>query len=167
MSEVSKNKTTIPDKARHISQQRSRAMNPFEEMDRLFENFFPRDWVQPVRQSWSEIAAPFDGKVPRIDVLEKDDAIVIRAELPGVSKDNVDISLTEDSATITANTHQEQDEEKGNYYHREITRGSFSRTVSLPIAVQSDQAKATFKDGMLELNLPKAAPAKRHSIKVE
>ncbi len=167
MNEVKKNKTTVSDKARHMSQQRARAMNPFEEMDRLFDSFFPRGWVQPVRHNWSEMATPFDGKVPRIDVLEKDDAIIIRAELPGVNKDNVDISLTEDSATITANTHQEQDEEKGNYHHREITRGSFSRTVSLPIAIQSDQAKASFKNGMLELNLPKAAPAKRHSIKVE
>ncbi len=147
--------------------QRVRAMNPFEEMDRLFEGFFPRGWMQPLRPEWAETAAPFEGRIPKVDVVERDDSIVVRAELPGVKKDDMDISLTEDSVTITATTRQESEEEKGDYHRREISQGSFARTVALPAAVQGDEAKASFKDGVLELTLPKAAPARRHTIKVE
>jgi HSP20 family protein len=99
--------------------------------------------------------------------MDRDKEVVVRAKLPGVEKDDLDISLTDDSVTIKASTRQESDEEEGDYHHREISRGSFSRTIALPASVQGDQAKAQFKDGILELTLSKAVPAKRHSIKVE
>jgi len=170
MNEMTANKSAVSEKGGKLQQQRVRGMNPFEEMDRLFENFFPRGWMQPTRREWPEwagLAVPFEAHIPKVDVVERDDTVVVRAELPGVDKDNLAISLTEDSVTITAETKQENEEEKGDYHRREISRGSFSRSVVLPAAVQSDQAKANFKDGVLELTLPKAAPAKRHSIKVE
>ncbi len=169
MNEEIVNKAATPEKSGKL-QQRSRSMSPFEEMDRLFEGFFPGGWMQPLRREWSgwnELNAPFEGRTPKVDVLERDDAVVVRAELPGVDKDNLDISLTEDSVTISATTRQDSDDKKGDYHRREISEGSFSRTLPLPTAVQGDQAKAGFKDGVLELTLPKAAPAKRHSIKVE
>ncbi len=170
MNEVTANKPAVSDKAGKLQQQRVRAVNPFEEMDRLFESFFPRSWMQPVRREWpewAELTVPFEGRIPKVDVVERDDSVVVRAELPGVDKKDLDISLTEDSVTITAEIKKESEEEKGDYHRREISRGSFSRSVTLPAAVQGDQAKADFKDGVLELTLPKAAPAKRHSIKVE
>ncbi len=170
MNEVTSNKPAVSDKSGGLQQQRSRSINPFEEMDRLFESFFPRNWMQPLRREWpewAELNAPFEGRTPKVDVLEKDDAVVVKAELPGVNKDDMDISVTEDHVSINATTKQEKEEEKGDYHRREISQGSFSRTVALPAAVQSDQAKASFKDGVLELTIPKAAPAKRHTIKVE
>jgi len=153
-----------------LQQRQRRAMSPFDEMDRMFEGFFPRGWMRPMRMDWPEwstLQAPFEGRTPKVDVVERDNEVVVRAELPGVDKDNLDVSVTDDSVTIKATTQQESEEEKDDYHRREISQGSFSRTVALPASVQSDQAKASFKNGMLELTLPKAVPAKRHNIKVE
>ncbi len=147
---------------------RSTAITPFEEMERLFENFFPRSLLRPVQwPDWAELAAPFEGRSPKVDVIERDDEVVVRAELPGVSKEDIDLSLSDDSLTIKATTRKEQESEEGDYHRREIVQGSFARTIALPAAVQGDKAKASFKDGVLELTLPKAAPAQRHTIKVE
>jgi len=170
MNEVTSKKPVVVDKTGGLQQQRSRSVNPFEEMDRLFESFFPKNWMQPLRREWPEwveLSLPFEGGTPKVDVLERDEAVIVKAALPGVDKDNMDISVTEDQVTIKAATKHEKEEEKGDYHRREISQGSYSRTVPLPVAVQSDKAKASFKDGVLELTLPKAAPAKRHSIKVE
>jgi len=147
-----------------------RAMSPFEEMDRMFEGFFPRGWMRPFRGElpiWSELAVPFEGKMPKVDVIDRDDEIVVRAEVPGIDKKDLDVSMTDDSVTIKGTTSHEEKEEKGDYYRCEISRGSFSRTVALPAGVDSSKAKASFRDGMLELSMPKTAKAKRVSLKVE
>jgi len=145
-------------------------MCPFDDMDRVFEGFFPRGWMWPMRRDWPEwstLEAPFEGRRPKVDVVERDEEVMVRAELPGVDKDNLDVSVTADSVTIKATTKQESEEEKGDFHRREISQGSFTRTVALPASVQNEQAKASFKGGVLELTLPKAAQARRHNIKVE
>ena len=145
-------------------------MTPFEEMERLFEGFMPTDWSRPIQWEWPRMARarmPFEGKLPNIDVVDRETEILLRAELPGVDKKDLDISVSDDSVTIKGSTKQESKEEKGDYYRCEITQGSFARTIALPCTVSSEKGKASFKDGMLELVLPKTAPAKRRSIKVE
>ncbi len=157
-------------KGEGLQHRHRRAINPFEEMERMFEGFSPRDWMRPMRwerPEWAILEAPFEGRTPKVDVVERDAEIMVRAELPGVNKNNLDVSVTDDNVTIKATTKSEREEEKGNYHRHEISEGSFSRTIALPASVQSDQSKASFKNGVLELTLPKAAPAKRHNIKVE
>jgi len=149
--------------------QPARAVSPFEEMERLFEGYFPRGWMRPFhweRPSWGELAVPFEGKMPRVDIVERDDELVVKAELPGVDKKDLDISVTENAVTIKGSTSHEEKEEKGDYYRCEMSRGAYSRTVTLPSEVDADKAKAKFKDGVLELTLPKLKKAKRHTIKV-
>lgn len=150
--------------------QSARSLSPFEEMERMFESYFPRGWMHPFfnweRPSWGELAAPFEGKMPRVDIVDHDEEIVVKAELPGVDKKDLDVSVTENTVTIKGSTSQEEKEEKGDYYRSEISRGTYSRTLSLPSDVAADKAKATFKDGVLELTLPKMKKAKRHTIKV-
>jgi len=143
--------------------------SPFEEMERLFEGYFPRGWMRPFhweRPSWGALAAPFEGKMPRVDIVERDDEIVVKAELPGVDKKDLDVSVTENAVTIKGSTSHEEKEEKGDYYRCEISSGAYSRTLALPSEVEADKAKANFKDGVLELTLPKLKKAKRHTIKV-
>ena len=150
--------------------QATRALSPFEEMDRLFDSFFSAGGLRPLRwdwPGWPRVEAELNERMPKIDVLDRDDEIVVRAELPGVDKDNLDISLSEDTLTIKATTRHESSEDEGDYHRREISTGSFARSIALPAAVDGDKAKASLKDGLLELTLPKAAPARRHSIKVE
>ena len=145
-------------------------MTPLKEMERMFENFMGSDWPRPMQWEWPRLMRmrmPLEGKLPRVDVVDREAEILVRAELPGVDKQDLDVSVGEDSVTIKGSTRQESKQEEGEYYRCEISQGSFLRTVSLPGTVDSDAAKATFKDGLLELVLPKREAAKRHSIKVE
>lgn len=148
----------------------ARHLTPFEEMDRVFENFFPRAWLQRFgwdHPAWREFPPPFESKVPRMDVIERDDAILVRAEVSGVGKKDLDVSVSENSITVKGNTRRETKDEGGSYYRREILEGSFTRTQSLPANVNVDTAKASFKDGILEVTIDKAEKSKRRSVKVE
>lgn len=145
-------------------------MTPFEEMERMFENFMGADWPRPMQWEWPRMMRmrmPLEGKLPRVDVIDRKADVLVRAELPGVDKKDLDVSLSENSVTIKGSTRQESKQEEGDYYRCEISQGAFMRTLLLPCAVDSEAAKASFKDGLLELVLPKREAAKRHSIKVE
>lgn len=151
--------------------QGGRALSPYEDMERWFDDFLSRRWMHPFRHGWldwpeGEFPA-FKMRSPKVDLIDRDNEIVIRAELPGVNKDDLDVSMTENNVTIRAVTTHETKEEKGEYYRREMSRGEFQRTLVLPANVDSDKAKATFKDGIMELTLPKIEAAKRKTIKVE
>lgn len=142
----------------------------FDEMSRRFDELFSRRWLSPFERmlpSFPELRAPFEGRMPKVDLIDRDTDVVIRVELPGVAKEDLDVSMTEDNVTIRASMRREEKEEKGEYYRRELSSGEFQRTLRLPTAVKGDQAKATFKDGILELVLPKVEQAKRKTIKVE
>ncbi|MGA7982675.1 MAG: Hsp20/alpha crystallin family protein [Chromatiaceae bacterium] len=145
-------------------------LSPFDEMDRFFEDFIPRGWMRRMRRgwpAWADLEAPFEGRTPHVDVIERDEEVVVNAELPGVKKDDLEVSLAGDRLTIKATAKQEVEETKGEYHRREISRGEFTRTLQLPAAVDAERAQAKFADGILELTLPKAVPAKRHAIKVD
>ncbi len=145
-------------------------LSPFDEMERFFESRFPRGWLRPFDvewPSWTGKAAPFEGKTPSVDVIDRDNEIVVKAELPGVDKKDLDISVTRNTVTIKGSTSHEEKEEKGDYYRCEISRGSYSRTLALPSDVDENKAKAQFKDGILNLTLPKVEKAKRRNVKVE
>jgi len=146
-----------------------RSMSPFEEMDRLFEEMMPRRWMRRMgweRPGFPELARGLMG-YPSVDVIDRDNEVLVRAELPGVKKDDIEISATEDSVTIEGKVEHEDKEEKGNYYRSELTRGTFSRTVALPGVVDSDNTKAKFDNGVLEIHMPKVEGSKRRTVKVE
>lgn len=145
-------------------------VSQYEDMDRMFDNFFRRGWMRPWRWEWpafGDLDRTLQSRIPRVDVIDRDGEIAVKAELPGVDKKNLDVSLTADSITIKGSTGSEEKEEKGDYYHCEISRGEFSRTIALPAAVETSQAKASFKDGVLELLIPKTEARKRRSITIE
>jgi HSP20 family protein len=148
------------------------------EVERAFEGFFDRGWLRPSRwdlpafRGLGELPAlkgAFEGKTPKVNVIDRDDEVVVEAELPGVAKTDVDVSIAENTVTIKASTSKEEEEkaEEGQYHRREISRGYFSRTLPLPSAVNEAQAKATFTDGLLTLTIPKAEQAKRRKISVD
>lgn len=146
----------------------ARALSPFEEMDRMFDQYFRRGWMRPWRFEWPsfpEISLS-EMKVPKVDVVDRENEVVVKAEVPGVDKQDIDVSVSEDTVTIKGSTRHEEKEEKGDYYRCEISRGAFSRTVALPANVDGGKAKANFRDGVLELVLPKVEKSKRHSIKL-
>lgn len=143
-------------------------LNPFDEVEHLFEDFLNRGgWLQPfLRRGLGDMESAL-GRTPRVDVIERDDEVVVKAELPGVSKDNLDVSIDENVLSIRASVHSEKKEEKGQYVRREMRRGEFQRNVRLPGQVAGDKATASFKDGVLEVTVPKTATSTRKSIKID
>ena len=135
----------------------------FDEMDRMFDDLFRRRWLRPLGLE----GALGRVSLPQVDIIDQDDAIVVRAAVPGVRKEDLEISATDHSVTIRGRTHHEKEEKGGEYYRREISTGEFLRTIPLPAAVDDSKAKAVFRDGLLELTLPKLESEKRHTIPIE
>lgn len=144
-------------------------MGSFEEMDQMFENSIREGWLQPWRFKWPSFPelATLETKLPKMDVIERDNEIIVRAEVPGVDKKDLDISVSDNTLTIKGSTRREEKDEKGDYYRHEISTRAYNRMVALPADVDGAKAKASFKDGMLELTLPKTGKVARHSIKLD
>ena len=136
----------------------------FGDIDRMFDDFFPRRWLRPfgLERSFPELASA----APSVDVIDRADEVVVRAAVPGYKKEEIEISVSNSTLTIKGETKKEEKEEKGDYYRCEISQGSFSRMISLPAEVDESKAKASMKDGMLELTLPKIEKSKRHTISI-
>lgn len=134
------------------------------DFDQLFDDFFNRRWMRPfpMERPFGEIEA----FVPHVDVIDREDEVVVHAEVPGYKKEDIEISVSNSSLNIRGETRTEEKEEKGDFYCCEISHGAFSRTVPLPAYVDETKAKASMKDGMLELTLPKLEKSKRHTISI-
>ena len=143
--------------------QKAGAMQPFEQMERLFDEFFGRGWIRPLRFERMSELAPW----PKLDIIDRDNEVLVRAEVPGVKKEELELSVTGNLFTIKGQTKREEKEEKGDYYRSEVSQGSFSRTVTLPAEVTEVGAKAEIKDGRLELTLPKLEKSKKRAIKID
>ncbi|HXG31074.1 MAG TPA: Hsp20/alpha crystallin family protein [Thermodesulfobacteriota bacterium] len=143
--------------------------SPSKEIERWFEEFFeepflPRAWRRfPSLKRLREL----EGISPAVDMYDKKDEIVVKAELPGVEKENVHISLSDNTLTIKGEIKKEEEVKEEDYYYSERSYGSFARILSLPSKVKSDGIKASFKNGILEIHLPKAEEAKPKEIKIE
>lgn len=129
----------------------------FSDFDDMFDDFW-----RPIRR---ESGGAF---APAVDVTENDDAYHIRADLPGVKKEDLDISLQDGVLTINAETKQEKKEEKeGRLIRQERRYGKFVRSMRFGDSVDADKIKADYKDGVLKLMLPKAEKVKAKKIDVQ
>jgi HSP20 family protein len=138
----------------------------FEEMEKRFEDFFRRPFSS--MPSWlSRLRMPeVEEVVLSVDILKEGDDIVVKAELPGMKKEDIDVSLTKDTITISGEKKKEEKIEKKDYYSLERSFGSFKRSFSLPSEVQTEKAAAKFKNGVLEIRIPKTEEAKKKEKKV-
>jgi HSP20 family protein len=136
----------------------------FGDVDRMFDDFFGRRWLRPF--GWERPFAEMPAFGPSVDVIDRDDEVVVRAEVPGYKKEDIEVSVSDSSLTIKGETKTEEKEEKGDYYRCEISHGAFTRTITLPAEVDDAKAKASMKDGVLELTLPKLEKSKRHPITI-
>lgn len=131
-------------------------------MDRLFEETFaPISERGRAVESWALL--------PRVDMYETDSEVVIKATVPGVKPEDLDITVTGNVLTIKGEVKEEETEEGANFIRRERVFGSFRRDLTLPVDVRVDKAEATFENGILTLRLPKAEEAKpkRLTVKVK
>ena len=147
-----------------------REIDVFDEMDRMFDSMFHRGWLRPFRGMWPEWARleeTFDLGAPRVDVIDRDEEVLVRAEVPGVEKKDLEVNLTGRHLHIKGERRHEEKKETGELIRSEIARGAFSRTILLPEELDFDKAKADFKDGILEIHLPKTHKTERRQIEVE
>ncbi len=150
--------------------EKTRELTPFEEMDRLFDTFFNRGWLQPWHEIWPQgklFGEPFDLRTPRMDLIDREDEFLVRAELPGVTKEDLKIDLAGQTLTINGEHRREEKETEGEYYRAEISRGTFSRSIHLPEEVEEKDIKAEFENGVLEIRLPKLHKVERRRIEVK
>jgi HSP20 family protein len=126
-------------------------------MDRLFEGSFVN-----LPQAAEESAF-----LPAVDIVETEDKVGIKASIPGVKPEDIDINITADGVTIKGERKSETEVNEENYVRRECRYGSFTRTIALPPGLKIDKAEATVDNGMLTLEIPKAEEVKPRSVKVK
>jgi HSP20 family protein len=138
----------------------------FEEMERRFEDFFRKPFS--LLPSWMpRLKMPEIEEVsPSMDIFTEGDDVVVKGELPGMKKEDINVSLTKDTISISGEKKKEEKVEKKDYYSLERSYGSFKRSFSLPAEVQTEKASAKFKDGVLEIRIPKTEEAKKKEKKV-
>ncbi|MBM3243040.1 Hsp20/alpha crystallin family protein [Candidatus Poribacteria bacterium] len=131
-----------------------------EEMDRLFDRTFGR--AVPARHEGRIVR----GWMPTIDMFEREDEVVVRAEIPGMSKEEIDISTLGNTLTISGERKAEAEVKEDNYYCCERSYGRFQREITLPQGVDAEKIKASYKNGILEVTLPKKEETKPKKIEV-
>jgi HSP20 family protein len=143
------------------------AMSPFgsgrgfydlhSEMNRLFDETFAALSHRPGGQQRAQQLTEW---APAVDVLQRDGDLVVRAELPGVRPEDVDITVQDRVLTISGERREEQEGQRGGYYVRERKRGSFQRSMTLPEGVDEDRIQARYENGVLEVTIEGAAAAR-------
>jgi HSP20 family protein len=131
-----------------------------EEMDRMFEDMIPT-------LAWPSLQA--EACLPAVDAFETADEIKVKAELPGLKKDDIEITATEDSICLKGEFKLEEHVKEEGFIRNERRSGKFCRTIPMPTEIKADQVKASFKDGILEITAPKSekAFAKEKRVPIE
>lgn len=124
-------------------------VNMQTDLDRVFDDFFGRP-----------LARTEGVRAPTVDVSETDEEVLVKAEMPGVDKKDIEVEVMPESLSLTAQMTTEKEEKEQTYHRRERVWRSYARVIPLPAEVVTDQVKATMKDGVLEVRLPKSAKSK-------
>lgn len=129
------------------------------EMNRMFDTFFRGDVLDngSFGSFWT----------PAVDITEREDAYLVELELPGLTKEDVKITMENNILTIRGEKKQEKEEKRGSYHRSERCYGSFQRSFTLPTTVKSDKIEAQYKNGILTVTLPKVEDAKAKAIEVK
>ncbi len=136
--------------------------NPFKELARI-ENELNRLFgdVVPAGKEIAEVQV----WAPRVDVYEKDDKIIVEAEIPGAKKEDIEVKIKDNNVIIRGEVKKDEEKKEDNFYRRERFYGKFERVIPLPVEVKAEEAKAKIEDGILKLEIPKVQAEKE--VKVE
>lgn len=134
-------------------------VNIENEMDRMFDDFLGR---APVRRSWVQRRW-----VPAVDISENKDKLYVDVEIPGMKKEDIKVSLENGVLSLKGEKKQQQEINEENYHRWERRYGSFARSFELPVPVQADKIRASYKNGVLHVELPKAEEVKPKEIPIE
>jgi HSP20 family protein len=147
------------------------SIHGFTDIEQAFDRFFGRrlpSLLQSKETPLLDNLFEFDRqRLPSLDVIDRDNEVLVRAEIPGIEKKDINISLTDNLLTIKGHSHNEKKEEKGDYFRHEISSSSFARSVMVPSSVDASKTTASLKDGVLEISLAKIESSQRRSIKIQ
>jgi HSP20 family protein len=133
-----------------------------DQMDRMFEDFGVGSRL--MRPFWRETGV--EAWAPEVDVVQKNNELTIRADLPGLKREDVTVEITDDAVAIQGERRREHEEEREGYYRTERSYGSFYRVIPLPEGAITEQAKANFKDGVLEITMPAPPSSKGRRLDI-
>lgn len=140
--------------------------NTFREMERMFRDFFtsPIPMVRPPRWWMTEMREEI---IPEVDLKETEKEFVLTAAIPGLQKDDIDIDVTTDRITVSGERKTEEEKPGVRYHLRQQSYGSFRTSYALPTDVKAEEVKATYKNGVLEVVMPKAEISEPHKVNIE
>lgn len=142
-----------------------RSLQTLLDFDTMFDDFLRKPFsifgLPRMRFPETEIVTP------TVDIYEEKGDVVVKAELPGINKEDLDVTVSEDTITIAGEKKKEEEVKKSDYYRWECSYGSFHRTFTLPAEVQTDKVKTKFKNGILEIRLPKTEESKKKEKKIK
>jgi len=144
-----------------------RPWRPFRELDEM-ERFMEQAFAGwPFRLMWRRLPAEQMAWAPSVEMYEKGESFIVRAELPGVKKEDIDISMVGDTLTIKGERKPPAEVKEEEYQCCEVCYGSFSRSITMPAAVDADKIEANYENGILEIRVPKAKEAMPTKIQVK
>ena len=133
-------------------------------MDQLFQEFGNMSKFLDM----PNVPVLFKGGEPKVDIMQTEKEVVVKADVPGVKKEDMQVTVTEDTITFRGEAKSDTETKKEDYFHSERFYGCYCRTVPLPVLVDSSKAKAKFEDGVLTVTVPKAMkPEKGNSVTIE
>lgn len=143
---------------------------PLEEVERLFDRLMRRSWMRPMGWNWplwtgQEALAAI--RVPQVDVIDRDQDILVRVEVPGVERKDIEVSLSDSTLLVKGRVYRESQTQHHDYFRCEIEQGDFSRSLALPAGIDTAKIGASLKDGVLEIRLPKEESAQRRTVEVK
>ena len=160
-----------------LKSEKNQSLNPFSdlrlhlhELEKRFDDMRNSRFFHPLKLDWPEWSGfeALSTDSPKMDIIDQDTKVLVRAEIPGVKKEDINISLTANTITLMSKSVEEKEEKsKDNYYRRETMSKSFSRTLKLPCDVETNNARATFEDGILEVLIPKTEKEKNQSVTID
>lgn len=149
----------------------SRLFGPLEEAERLMERLMPNNWMRSMHWNWPLWGALEENwnesRVPSLEILDRDQDMLMRVEMPGVERKDVSVSLTDHTLCIEGQVTHTERVSRGESYRSEIRHGNFVRKLSIPDIVDPGKITASLKDGILEVVLPKLESLQRRAIPVK
>jgi HSP20 family protein len=161
--------------AKHRKEKESKEVAPWRpfsdivrwegDLARMFDDLFERRWPSFRGERWWPMKSARAG-APAVDVYEEGDEIIAKVELPGIAREDIEVEVRGNFLVIKGEKRKEEEIKEADYYRSERSYGYFARSVELPHEAQADRAKATFKNGVLEIRLPKSEEAKKKETKI-
>jgi len=157
------------DISKSLKKEQNNYLTAFKDLEHRIENMFQELWHNPFQRENVPDLFSYGALVnmPKMDVIDRDKEILVKAELPGIDKKDLEISITNNQLVIKAKTCHEEKEEKGDYLKQEISKSEIYRSVLLPADVDDSKVKTSFKNGVLKLTIPKQKGSRRKRIEVK